>query len=93
MSADAEPIEVARRFVRDILDGELNESKSFKIRDDSYTDSNTGVTHVYVRQVVNGLEVADGDINVNIKDGMVLSYGNSVSLSSFSYFSQTDIRV
>jgi extracellular elastinolytic metalloproteinase len=26
---------------------------------------------------VNGIEVADGDINVNIKDGLVLSYGDS----------------
>jgi extracellular elastinolytic metalloproteinase len=26
---------------------------------------------------VNGIEVADGDINVNVKDGMVLSYGDS----------------
>lgn len=49
------------------------------IRKDSYTDTNSGVSHVYVRQVVNGLEVADGNINLNIRDGKVLSYGNSVS--------------
>jgi len=77
MSADADPFEVADRFVKDTLGTRLTESMSYKIRQDSYTDSNTGVTHVYVRQVVNGLEVADGDMNINIKDGMVLSYGNS----------------
>ncbi|KAF5375899.1 hypothetical protein D9615_008220 [Tricholomella constricta] len=77
MSADVDPFEVADRFVKDILGTKLTQSMSYKIRKDSYTDSNTGVTHVYVRQVVNGLEVADGDMNINIKDGMVLSYGSS----------------
>ncbi|GLB42670.1 putative peptidase M36 family protein [Lyophyllum shimeji] len=77
MGADADPIEVAHRFVKDILGTKLTREMSYKIRKDSYTDVNTGVTHVYVRQVVNGLEVVDGDININIKDGMVLSYGSS----------------
>jgi extracellular elastinolytic metalloproteinase len=57
--------------------GEASAGSAYKIRPDSYTDKNTGVTHVYVRQLVNGLEVTDGDMNINIKDGMVLSYGNS----------------
>lgn len=35
------------------------------------------MSHVYVKQLVNGLEVADGNINLNIKDGMVISYGDS----------------
>jgi extracellular elastinolytic metalloproteinase len=56
---------------------DINILPSYSIRDDSYTDTNTGVTHVYVRQFVNGLEVVDGDINLNIKDGVVISYGNS----------------
>ncbi|CAE6432115.1 unnamed protein product [Rhizoctonia solani] len=47
------------------------------IRKDSYTDANTGISHIYVRQVVNGLEVVDGNINLNIRNGRVLSYGNS----------------
>lgn len=70
------PIEVAHLFIQDVLQ---NEGTNYKIRKDSYTDKNTGVTHVYVRQVVNGLEVVDGDMNINVKDGVVLSYGNSVS--------------
>lgn len=69
------PIEVAHLFIQDVLQ---NEGTNYKIRKDSYTDKNTGVTHVYVRQVVNGLEVVDGDMNINVKDGVVLSYGNSV---------------
>ncbi|CAE6374970.1 unnamed protein product, partial [Rhizoctonia solani] len=47
------------------------------IRRDSYIDESTGIYHVYVRQVVDGLEVADGDININIRDGRVLIYGDS----------------
>jgi extracellular elastinolytic metalloproteinase len=72
-------MEVARHFVEDHLAGRLTPDNTFIIRKDSYTDKNTGVTHVYVRQVVNGIEVTDGDMNVNVKDGMVLSYGDSVS--------------
>ncbi|KAF9524809.1 extracellular elastinolytic metallo proteinase [Crepidotus variabilis] len=75
-----DPLEVARLFVEDVMLGKEfaeGSSKSYKIRKDSYTDKATGVTHVYVRQLVNGLEVADGDMNINVKDGMVISYGNS----------------
>ncbi|KAG8735224.1 Fungalysin/Thermolysin Extracellular metalloproteinase 5 [Ceratobasidium sp. 414] len=48
----------------------------YYIRGDPYTDRNTGTTHVYVRQRVGGIEVADGDINLNIRDGRVLSFGD-----------------
>jgi len=74
------PMKVAKIFVEDVLGASLSPNLSYKIREDSYTDKATGVTHVYVRQLVNGLEVADGDMNINIKDGMVISYGNSVSV-------------
>lgn len=76
-SPNADPFEVARLFVDDILGGEHVQS-SYKIRPDSYTDPSTGITHVYVRQLVHGIEVADGNMNINVKDGMILSYGNSV---------------
>ncbi|KAF8804118.1 extracellular elastinolytic metallo proteinase [Phlegmacium glaucopus] len=72
-----DPLDVARVFIEDVLDTQLSQSSSYKLRKDSYTDKNTGVTHVYVRQLVNGLEVTDGDMNINIKDGVVLSYGTS----------------
>ncbi|KAF5347213.1 hypothetical protein D9758_011045 [Tetrapyrgos nigripes] len=74
---DADPMDVAQAFIEDVLRGQLSQSMTFKIRPDSYTDSQTGITHVYVRQMVNGLEVADANMNINIKDGRVLSYGNS----------------
>ncbi|KAL1741139.1 Fungalysin metallopeptidase-domain-containing protein [Schizophyllum fasciatum] len=69
------PFEVARAFVDDLLRDQ--EANSYRVRKDSYTDETTGVTHIYFRQVVDGVEVADGDINVNVRDGMVLSYGDS----------------
>jgi len=72
-----DPLDVARVFIEDIYSAQLSRGLSYRIRKDSYTDKNTGVTHVYVRQLVNGLEVTDGDMNINIKDGMVLSYGTS----------------
>ncbi|KIK64261.1 hypothetical protein GYMLUDRAFT_40547 [Collybiopsis luxurians FD-317 M1] len=75
-SSDADPFEVARLFIDDIL-GPKHVQTSYKIRSDSYTDPSTGITHVYVRQVVHGIEVADGNMNINIKDGRVLSYGSS----------------
>lgn len=87
-----EPLAVATSFVRELLrnDGQLNEFSSFELRDDSYTDDNTGVTHAYFRQLINGLEVADGHINVNIKDGVVLSYGDSVSGCQLSFLISSD---
>jgi len=83
MPTYSNPLVVAELFLQDVLRNQLSELNSYRVREDSYTDSNTGVTHVYVRQVVNGLEVVDGDININIKDGQVLSYGSSVGLVSF----------
>ena len=57
------------------------EKGSYRLREDSYRDSTTGVWHLYYRQTVldGALEVADGDINLNILNGQVLSYGDSVS--------------
>ncbi|KAF8515168.1 Fungalysin metallopeptidase-domain-containing protein [Gautieria morchelliformis] len=73
-SSDA--MAVARSFVSSLTQG-LDQVSTFTIRDDSYTDDRTGVSHVYVRQLIKGLEVADGNINLNIKDGRVISYGDS----------------
>ncbi|KAG8934443.1 Fungalysin/Thermolysin Extracellular metalloproteinase 5 [Tulasnella sp. 418] len=64
---------VAKAYVKDVLGHE----GEFRVREDSYKDPTTRVTHVYLRQYVNGIEVADGDININILDGKVISYGDS----------------
>ncbi|KNE70235.1 hypothetical protein AMAG_15202 [Allomyces macrogynus ATCC 38327] len=36
----------------------------------------SGVTAIYTRQVINSLEVMNGDINVNVKNGQVISYSD-----------------
>lgn len=77
-STPRDAFDVAEEYVQVLtsLDGRPS-GASFFIRDDSYTDKNTGITHVYVRQLMNGTEIANGDMNLNIKDGEVLSYGDS----------------
>jgi extracellular elastinolytic metalloproteinase len=80
-----DPLKIATAFVKNLLSDVLSESSSFQLRKDSYTDTATGVTHAYFRQIVNDVEVVDGDINVNVKDGVVLSYGDSVSRLTRSY--------
>lgn len=80
LDAKDDPYEVARRFV-DHRMRDVSPESSYLIRDDSYTDKATGITHVYVRQFVYGFEVADANINVNVKDGVIISYGDSVSVT------------
>ncbi|KAG9078459.1 Fungalysin/Thermolysin Extracellular metalloproteinase 5 [Ceratobasidium sp. UAMH 11750] len=75
LAVHTDPFDVARAFLQSHTDSD------YYIRDDSYTDSIIGTTHVYVRQRVDGIEVADGDINLNIRDGCVLSFGDSVLFS------------
>lgn len=82
-----DPYAVARDFLGQYDDH--NAGRAYVIRPDSYTDTATGVTHVYARQVIGGIEVANAHVNLNIKDGRVLSFGDSVSAlvpSSVSVF-------
>ncbi|KAG0368504.1 Fungalysin metallopeptidase-domain-containing protein [Gamsiella multidivaricata] len=66
------PKKVATDFVEQHL------TSSDYIVKNAYTSKHNGVTHVYLRQVVNGLEVVNGDININVdKHGNVISYGDS----------------
>ncbi|KAJ1942201.1 hypothetical protein FBU59_003269, partial [Linderina macrospora] len=45
---------------------------------DAYTDARSGITHVHVRQMVNGIDVINGLANVNIdSEGRVISSSNS----------------
>jgi len=44
----------------------------------AYQTAHNGVTHVYLRQILQGTEVANGDMNINVdKNGNILSYGSS----------------
>src|ERR1700754_404235 len=73
-----DPFETANQFVSSLLPND--EEYSYRIRRDSYTDPSTGVTHVYAKQTYRGLDVVDGDMNINILDGSIISYGNGVSV-------------
>ncbi|QRV95469.1 extracellular metalloproteinase MEP [Ceratobasidium sp. AG-Ba] len=81
---DTSPHDIAHRFIKEHISDAAFE---YYIRDDSYTDQNTGISHVYIRQLVNGLEVSDGDMNLNIRDGQVLSYGSSIYTGTLNYTS------
>lgn len=78
-----DPKEIALNFVNQLAQQYQtteDNGHSFFLREDSYTDSTSGVSHIYVRQLVQGIEVADGNINLNIYNGKVISYGDSVSI-------------
>ncbi|GJJ71188.1 extracellular elastinolytic metalloproteinase [Entomortierella parvispora] len=66
------PEQVAIEFV------EKQVTDSDYIVKNAYTSKHNGVTHVYLKQRIDGLEVANGDINVNVdRHGNVISYGDS----------------
>ncbi|KZV94468.1 hypothetical protein EXIGLDRAFT_767111 [Exidia glandulosa HHB12029] len=67
-----DPKEVAGALV-----AHLHPDAEYRVRGDSYTDTLSGTSHVYLQQYVGGLEVLNGKMNVNVKDGVVLSYGDS----------------
>ena len=97
------PFDIAQEFAEKLItppivlneDGEeLRDVVTFYIRPDSYIDKGTGIAHVYLRQRVFGLGVANGDINVNVnvQDGRILSYGASVSSTVLCAICFTDDR-
>ena len=51
---------------------------------DQYTDRSTGITHVYLRQVVSGIEVFNGNAAFHINnEGKVVSYSSSFATSAY----------
>lgn len=58
--AGGSPVEAAEAHVRSIYP-----DATFRQSDDSYTTSN-GITHVYFKQTLNGLDIDDADFNVNV---------------------------
>ena len=76
----SDPYDVARSFVTAVLHNQLSRGNSFVLHNDSYTDKATSVTHVFFRQMIDGEEVEESDINVNVKDGAVVSHDDLVSI-------------
>ncbi|KAI9592561.1 Fungalysin metallopeptidase-domain-containing protein [Syncephalis fuscata] len=61
-----DPIKIAAEFITQRLKIQANE---IVVRN-HYTTESTGVTHIYCKQVISGLEVANGDIDVHVnKEG------------------------
>ncbi|CAG8436915.1 12369_t:CDS:2 [Funneliformis mosseae] len=70
------PREIAILFVKE----SLHPYADFIVKN-IYKSEHNGITHVYLKQVVNGLQVINGDLNINIdKFGRVISYGDSFVL-------------
>jgi hypothetical protein len=68
------PLLTAVQFVKSWVPG-----AEFVVKD-FYVTKRTGVAHAYLRQVVNGLEVANGDANVNV------DAKGAISSASHSFF-------
>ncbi|KAM5494743.1 Fungalysin/Thermolysin Extracellular metalloproteinase 5 [Microsporum audouinii] len=65
-------VETATEVVKRVMPG-----MTFRLVDDHYVGV-SGISHVYFRQTMHGMDIDNSDFNVNIgKDGKVLSYGNS----------------
>ncbi|KAI3649026.1 hypothetical protein MP228_006880 [Amoeboaphelidium protococcarum] len=73
-SSDA-PLTIAQRFIESQLG--LQAESDYVVKD-QYTTKHNGVTHIYLKQMVNGLAVENGDVNINIdRQGRVVSFGES----------------
>ncbi|MEI2611588.1 MAG: T9SS-dependent M36 family metallopeptidase [Candidatus Promineifilaceae bacterium] len=74
------PLDIALNFLRqnrDVLGLTAADLADYVVTD-QYTSNHNGVTHIYLRQRYNGIEVYGANININItSDGRVLNMGNS----------------
>ncbi|KAI9896476.1 hypothetical protein N3K66_008648 [Trichothecium roseum] len=64
-------LEVARNLAKEVAPG-----AEFRVVEDHYVSGN-GVAHVNLKQTVHGIDIDNADLNVNVKDGKVFSYGSS----------------
>jgi uncharacterized repeat protein (TIGR01451 family) len=75
-----DPLDIALAYLRahaadfGLLPDDLNDV----VVKDRYVSKHNGVTHIYLRQRLGGLEVFNGDINVNItRDGRIINIGTN----------------
>jgi extracellular elastinolytic metalloproteinase len=69
---NANPVDIAVHFAEETLG-----AAKYVIKN-SYTSEHNGVTHVYLRQMHDDLEVVNGDININVdRFGRIISFGDS----------------
>ncbi|RKP28123.1 Fungalysin metallopeptidase-domain-containing protein [Syncephalis pseudoplumigaleata] len=68
------PEAIAKAFAQRQLNVKPGEYKVHS----AYRSSSTGITHVYLRQLFQGVEVANGDISVNVNSkGVVIAYSDN----------------
>jgi extracellular elastinolytic metalloproteinase len=72
-SGSVDPVAAAVEFFR----RKTNSVSQIQVSS-SHTSEHNGVTHVYLQQIVNGLQVVNGVGNVNVgRNGEILSFGSS----------------
>jgi len=78
--AAGKPLDIALSYVKNNAKalGLSQADVTSSVVTDSYTDADSGITHVYLRQTYNGLEIYNTDMTITVmKDGSVLSVGGS----------------
>ena len=73
-----EPLDIAIAYLTDHADQLALQPRDIlqSIVTDHYVSSDTGVTHIYLRQQLSGLEIVNANISVNVTtDGRVLNVG------------------
>lgn len=74
-----DPLDIALEYLRQHMKelGLTPEDLADIVVKDHYISKHNGITHIYIRQRLAGIEVFNGDININITaDGRVLNMGN-----------------
>lgn len=76
----ADPMDIALDYIRQIPQKGLMTDEDLvdmKVQD-RFTSKHNGITHIYFKQQLNGLEVANGQISINVhRDGRVINMKNS----------------
>ncbi|MFN8442834.1 MAG: M36 family metallopeptidase [Caldilineaceae bacterium] len=77
--ASGDPLQIALNYLhtnRFELKLTLDDLADIVVKD-RYVSQNNGVTHLYLRQRLDGIELFNGDININVMpDGRILNLGN-----------------
>lgn len=78
--ASGTPLQIARSYLSarghelGLTASDLN---NYVVKD-QYTDADTGVTHIYLKQTYNGLEITNADLSINLtRDGRVINVGST----------------
>jgi uncharacterized repeat protein (TIGR01451 family) len=77
--AAGDPLDIALSYLRSHTAqlGLTADDLSDIVVQDRYVSQHNGVTHLYLRQRLRGIEVYNGDININVaRDGRIVNLGN-----------------